>query len=169
MKSQALNQLINFFWTILCFTPIVVFWWENYSSLLYIAVAISLAVLILPPSVLRYFQFSRNPQFYRRFGISFFKKFVQNGTYVNRAIDKKSPGYKVVATRADAARYIQTINMYERFHLVCLLFFAINCVYAICAGQNVIAAFILTANLIYNIVPIMLQQYNRLRVMRLRR
>lgn len=102
-------------------------------------------------------------------GVKFIRKFVQNGQYVSRHLRKGNPDYKVIKNKATALQYQNTIVMYERFHLICFIFFVFTAAYALLGSQFTLAIIVLSANIIYNIYPILLQQYNRARLLRVLR
>ncbi|MFA6084948.1 hypothetical protein [Mucilaginibacter sp.] len=162
-----MNQAVNFFWTILCFAPIIGFWFTANSILLcFILIGISVASQVFPA---RHLQLSNDPKFYEGLGVKQIRKFVQNGELINKFIRKNNPQYKVIKGKTNAVKYMQTIVMYERFHLICFIFFLLTAVYAVIAAQYAFALIIIIANIIYNICPILLQQYNRARLAKLRR
>jgi len=164
---QYMNQAVNFFWTILCFAPVVGFWVAaNSITLCCILIGLSVVSLVLPA---RHLQLSNNPQFYEGLGVKQIRKVVQNGEFINKFIRKNNPHYKIIKSKTNAVKYMQTVVMYERYHLICFLFFLFTAVYAIIAAQYAFALIIIIANTIYNICPILLQQYNRARLARLKR
>jgi len=169
LKNQAINQFINFFWTILCFIPVLIYWFGNYSYWLYVFILFSLIIALLPGSIFRHFQLSSNRKFYERLGVKFIQQFVQNGTLINRTIRKNNPDYKLIKDRAQAQQYLNTINMYERYHVLCFVFFTLTFIHALISQRYIIAVLVLVANIIYNVCPILIQQYNKLRVMRILR
>ncbi|RWY47929.1 glycosyl-4,4'-diaponeurosporenoate acyltransferase CrtO family protein [Mucilaginibacter gilvus] len=162
-----MNQAVNFFWTILCFTPVITVW-ANHYSVLWFCVFLMLSVLsqIFPASLI---QLSSNPKFYERLGVKLVRKFVQNGQYASRYIRKGDPDYKVIKSKTTALQYQNTIIMYERFHLICFIFFVLTAAYALLGSQFTLAIIVLSANIVYNIYPILLQQYNRARLLRISR
>lgn len=158
-----MNQAINFFWTIICMLPVVVFWTAaGVSPYAYIFLGLSCIALLVPARVL---QISPRPRFYEALGVKTIRKLVQNGDLANRVMRNRDAGYKLVSGRQGAASYMRTIVMYERYHWFCLVFYILTSVYACLTGYYVLAFFIFLANLIYNICPILLQQYNRARVL----
>jgi len=160
-----MNQVVNLFWTIVCFIPIIIYW-ATAGHLLWCFIFISISVLsqTLP---LNRLQLSHNPKFYERLGIKFIRKFVQHGEYVNTLKRKAKPHYSVVNNRTGAAQYMKTIVMYERFHFICFVFFLSTAIHALVTGHYLLFMVILIANVIYNIYPMLLQQYNRVRIARL--
>jgi hypothetical protein len=159
-----MNQAVNFFWTILCFIPVLQFWIipGNWGWCL-ACMAVSLLGLIVPA---RWLQLSDDPKFYQRLGIRFIKKFVQNGDYANRFARRSDPGYRVIKSKSTVNQHTKTIAMYERYHLFCFLFFTATAIFAIARENYVLSAFLILANIIYNVCPVLLQQYNRARLMR---
>lgn len=151
-----MGQVINAFWTLLCFLPVVSIWLRYGSqNHLWIIIGLSLAALAIPS---RWIQLSKDPVFYQQFGIRFIRKFVQNGD-----------GYKrktIIHDAASAMNYMSTIRMYERFHLYCLLFFFMSTIEALIYSQYLTAALLVAANVIYNVCPLFLQQYNYARLKR---
>jgi hypothetical protein len=159
-----MNQAINFFWTILCFIPVIAFWRGADIFWLYIFIGISVVSLLLPAKLL---QLSRNPKFYESLGVKFIRKLVQSGDYANRLIRRKNPQYKLIKNKANVAQYMRTIIMYERYHFLCFIFFLLTTIYALIHLRYVFVMLIIISNIIYNVCPILLQQYNRARVLKL--
>jgi hypothetical protein len=162
-----MNQAVNFFWTILSFTPVIGFWAAaNSMQLCYIFIGISVVSLLLPA---RYLQISNNPKFYESIGVKLIRKLVQNGDLVNKFNRKGNPQYTVIKGKTNALKYMQTVVMYERYHFICFIFFLLTTVYTIINAQYSFTLIIIIANIIYNICPILLQQYNRARLAKLTR
>jgi hypothetical protein len=160
-----MNQAVNFFWTILSFTPVIGFWAAaNSMRLCYIFIGISAMSLLLPA---RYLQLSNNPKFYESIGVKLIRKLVQNGDLVNKFNRKSNPQHTVIKGKTNALKYMQTIVMYERYHFICFVFFLLTTVYTIINAQYSFTLIIIIANIIYNICPILLQQYNRARLAKL--
>jgi hypothetical protein len=160
-----MNHAISFFWTTLCFIPIIGFWMAaNCMQLLYVVISISFFSLAIPAKVL---QLSRNPKFYEGLGVKFIRKLVQNGEYANRFIRKNNPQYNLIKNKTQAERYIRTVKMYERYHFLCFIFFLLSAIYAVITLHYTFFTLILIANIIYNICPMLLQQYNGARGLRL--
>ncbi|RFZ95240.1 hypothetical protein D0C36_06855 [Mucilaginibacter conchicola] len=160
-----MNQFINFFWTIICFAPVLTYWFKAFDVMwLIIAIAISLVSLLIPGRVL---QLSYRPKFYERLGIRFIRKFVQNGDWANRLSRIKDPQYKHIRNRSLAPAYHHTIVMYERFHFMCLVLFFFTAILAFADDFYWLSIQIIITNTIYNIAPILLQQYNKARLLKI--
>lgn len=167
MKTGFLNQLINFFWTILCFAPVVWFWYgRGWDGWLPIVGGISLLFGLLPRRYLEWIELSRNRRGYERLGVKTFRKFTQNGDWANAASHNAG---NTIGNLVGAEKYLKTVEMYERFHLVCGCFFLLTTLYAFYFGQWWTGALVLAANFVFNFAAIVLQQYNRLRITRVLR
>jgi hypothetical protein len=116
---------------------------------------------------LRFLQLSNDPNFYARTGVKFVRKFVQNGDYINRFIRKSKPAHRTIKNKENAVIYLKTTVVSEIYHLFCLLFFTLTIIYTVILGHYLIAAITALANVLYNIYPILLQQYNRARIMKI--
>jgi hypothetical protein len=156
-----MNQAVNFFWTILCFIPVIGFWLYADMFSCYVFIGISVVSLFLPAKLL---QLSNQSKFYEKLGIKLIRKFVQNGDYINTFLKKRDPQHKTIQGKAGAKSYINTVIVYERYHFVCFIFFLLTDFYAVKTAHYTLAFAILLANIIYNVCPILLQQYNRTRV-----
>lgn len=165
MNSHLMNQFINFFWTIICFAPVLTYWFKAFDAMwLIVAFAISVASLLIPGRVL---QLSYNPKFYEALGIRLVRKLVQNGDWANRVSRRKNPQHKHIYNRSQATKYSSTVTMYERFHFMCLMLFFMTIILALSDGFYVLAIIIFSANIMYNICPILLQQYNKARLLKI--
>src|ERR1700743_2022404 len=108
-----MGQLINAFWTLLCFAPVVAYWYRAGSLIdLWLLLGLSLTGLVIPA---RWLQLSQQPAFYEKLGVKCIRRFVQDGDNFKCR--------KVIHNLESARRYQSTVRMYERFHLLCLIFF----------------------------------------------
>jgi hypothetical protein len=57
--------------------------------------------------------------------------------------------------------------MFERYHFCCLIFFQTSSVYACYFEEYLLAFLIFLCNILYNVFPILLQQYNRMRIIKI--
>ncbi|MES1249322.1 MAG: hypothetical protein ABUL46_01490 [Chitinophaga rupis] len=163
MKGNLIfNQLINFFWTVLCFSGIIVYWFDSPSvKPLAPYILISLVSAVVPS---KYYQLSRRPKFYERLGVRKIRFFVQDGNW-RRLITKNKPAAsKLIGSRSQAANYLKTVVIYERYHLICLVFFLLCGFHAFAQHRIGLAIIITLSNVVYNVCPMLLQQYNRARI-----
>lgn len=163
-KRDILNQIINFFWTALCFTPVFWFWFQEGIDNIYFYVFLSVALLfgVLPGKILSKLALSADKKVYEKYGIKFIRKFVQNGDMVNS--HAKTSGATSIKNKVQARKYLKTIAMYERYHWICLIFFLLTSIYSVLNRHFLFGFSILAANLLYNLIPIFLQQYNKIRI-----
>jgi hypothetical protein len=162
-KREILNQSINFFWTILCFAPVIWFWIkEGMDFYFFLFLATSLIVGTLPPKIFNRFTLSSSSNFYESLGVKHIRKFVQNGDFVKTMT--KTQQHLVINGVSKARQYLKTIAMYERFHWVCFTFFFFTAIRCFFAGHLKLGLAITTANIVYNLGSILLQQYNKLRI-----
>jgi hypothetical protein len=162
-KREVLNQLINFFWTILCFAPVLWFWIkEDINLCFYLFIAAALITGILPEKTLNLFMLSSSRKFYERLGVKQIRKFVQNGDAVNIIVNKQK--HFVIQGVSQAEQYLKTIAMYERYHWVCFIFFLLTAIRCFFYGYLILGLAITVANVLYNLCSILLQQYNKIRI-----
>ncbi|QEM10757.1 hypothetical protein [Mucilaginibacter rubeus] len=165
-----MNQFINFFWTILGFTAVVSYWVSaGLSTWFYLFLIVSIIPVILPQKVADHLQLSSNTKFYERFGIRFIRKFVQHGDFANQLARTSDPRYRVIRNGAAPANYLKTIMMYERYHFMCLIFFLLTSIITLTKGYYLQFLLITISNIFYNFYPILLQQYNRVRILKINR
>lgn len=164
-KAILYNQLINFFWSMLAFIPVVYFCYQYLPlKLLYMFGGISCIVVFLPTAWLNKIQMSQSTRVYQQIGIRFVKKYTQDGDLVNRLIKKQHSQYKYVEGKQSFKKLISKSYMNERFHYLVFVFFVCIMVEAFIFGLIGWGIFLLVANIIYNVYPIFLQQYNRIRI-----
>ncbi|MEJ5960854.1 hypothetical protein [Pedobacter immunditicola] len=164
-KTQACNQLLNVFWTVLSFLPVLWYWMGRYPDvLLYGSIAISTLCGLLPSSFFDSLQLSNNPDFYKKYGVKTIKKIVQNGDFINMLFRKRDPHYKVIQDVRKMQNYLNTILMYERYHFTCFIFFLMTTLLSFFQHYFMIPLLTTFCNVVYNVCPIFLQQYNRLRI-----
>jgi hypothetical protein len=164
-KTQVCNQLINLSWTVISFLPVLWYWLGRYPDIsLYGTIAVSVLCGLLPSSFFNSLQLSNNPEFYKKYGVKKIKKFVQNGDFINMLFRKKSPHYKVIQDVRKMQNYLNTIAMYERYHFTCFTFFLMTTMLSFFQQYFMIPLLTTFCNVVYNVCPIFLQQYNRLRI-----
>ncbi|KUG05840.1 hypothetical protein [Solirubrum puertoriconensis] len=159
------NAVPNVLWSVLGFAPVVTFGYGYMErTWLYGLVTLSLLVYLLPIPWLQRLQLSQSAGVYRRLGVHRLNRITQNGTLVNARLRQRFPAFRQVQGRASAARYVRASYHLERFHLVLLVFFLGCTLYAAAHGYWGWALLLLLANIGYNLYPIWLQQYLRLRL-----
>jgi hypothetical protein len=149
-----INSFLNFFWTALAFTPVFLIWWEVGVGLCFwIGLIVAFSLGFVP---IEQFTLSRRRRFYEFWGVKYLRKWVQDGSLAK--------GNATVISPHDLKGYAQRMNMYELFHWQCFCFFLFTAVVGFMAKEYLLSSGVLVANLLYNFWPILLQQYNRLRL-----
>ena len=164
-----LNQIINLFWTMVAFATFGIYWGhyfaEKRSPLTFtIFITVSILTCAIPSTWLSAMTINKYRKTYERIGVKLLLFFVQNGTLVNRIQRKHSKKNGLIHNRTQAQNYLKTIAMQERFHYGCLALFFLTTISAFTTEKPGMALLIMLSNILYNIYPILLQQYNRLRI-----
>ena len=164
-----LNQVINLFWTIVSFAVFGVYWGRYFAEqrspwVLALFIVLSILIWAIPAKWFSALTISKSKRTYERMGVKFLLLFVQNGTLVNRLQRKYSKKSGLIHNRSQAQSYLKTIAMQERYHYCCLVLFLLTTLSAFSTGKPCIALLITLCNILYNIYPILLQQYNRQRI-----
>jgi cell division protein FtsW (lipid II flippase) len=157
------NQLINFGWTILAFAPVGYFCYVAMPlHWLYAFLAVSSLSFLLPASFFRAIQLGNTTSIYHKLGLRTVRKYTQDGILVNRLIREKEAAYNPVRT-SSVQSHLSRAAANERFHGAVFVFFLLTTIYALAGGHWGWAAVLTISNLVYNVYPILLQQYNRIR------
>lgn len=162
----TINLLLNLFWSVLAFLPACVFcyrWVAN--DLLFLFLGISVLPFFLPRSFFDKLQIANHASPYKKLGISFIQYLTQNGKLANFFIRKRYAGYKVVRSETKSIeRLLNQSYINETFHYTALLFFCFLTGFALANGLLWWAFLFGATNLFYNVYPILLQQYIRIKL-----
>ncbi|MFD2935120.1 glycosyl-4,4'-diaponeurosporenoate acyltransferase CrtO family protein [Spirosoma flavum] len=133
---------------------------------LYAFLSISFLPFLVPNGLFDRIQPSSSAGFYTRLGIRTIRKYTQDGDLINQWLKRKFPGYSPTK-RGSLQQHVGKSYINEKFHVGCFLFFLLSSLYAFHQGCWGWVAIILISNLMYNVYPILLQQYNRIRLTQL--
>lgn len=160
------NMVPNLVWTILHFTPVCLFWYKEESLLpLYFFIPSSFIPIFFKKKFLDSLRLAKDPGIYKKLGVATMLHITQNGVIINKLIKRKYPQYKMVRhANASIATLLHTSYLFEKFHWICLLFFVETMLYALTVNGLVWACCIFLLNITYNVYPILLQQYIRLKL-----
>ncbi|MDB5268566.1 MAG: hypothetical protein JWP58_1606 [Hymenobacter sp.] len=159
------NAVPSVLWSALALVPISVYCYQHMARpWLYGGLAGSMLAFGVPRAWLGYWQLSRRAAPYRQLGVALAGRLTQNGDVVNRLIRHRYPAYRHVRSRAGLAALLRQTYYQERFHLGLFLFFLFAGGYAVGQGQAGWAGLITLANVGYNLYPMWLQQYVRVRL-----
>lgn len=163
-KIGVYNIIPNIIWSVICLIPISVFCYTRMDTkIFYSFLVLSILTLLLPKSFFHLLQFGKTISFYKKSGVIFINKFTQNGTVINKIIRKEFPQYRVVSKR-NISKMISQSYMFEKFHFSLFSFFILTTLYALLQKSFVWVLIFITTNIIYNMYPILLQQYIRMKI-----
>ena len=166
---RALLHLFNVLPTIaislICFLPVSTYCFLHLRCWQLTAFgAVSLLIYTMPQARLASLQLSSTRRAYRGLGVHLLNHVVQHGTLVARSLRLLYPAYRRVSSRAGANMLRQSTYAAERFHWALLIFFLLCSTEAVLHGRLGWMSLILLTNVLYNLYPIWLQQYIRLRL-----
>jgi hypothetical protein len=169
-KSKKLlglyNMIPNLIWSIINLAPIFIFCFTLAAlKLVYIFLAISAVPLFFKNSSISRLQIGNRTAIYKKLGVHLINKVSQNGDIINKLIKKKFPEHRIISyDKRSVSRLIAQTYMFEKFHWALFLFFSLITGYCIYQGYWLWAFVIFLTNLAYNIYPVFLQQYIRLKL-----
>ena len=167
--SSLYNAVANVFWSLLAFAPVSVFCYRFMArAWLWAFVVASVIAMLVPASMLRYLELSSTATTYRKLGVHWVNHFVQHGILINHLLRRRYPEYRRMLSRTRTAYLLQSTYVQERFHWAVLAFFLLSSLYGITHGYPGWALLITIINVVYNLYPIWLQQYIRVRLNRSR-
>lgn len=156
----------SLFWSAAVLVPISMYCYRLLEpKLLWIFLGLSLIPIFLPNAWLDRLRIGRTTKVYKRLGVHLVNKVTQNGELINAWVKKKHPEYRAVtADRSSVKRLVRQSYMFEKFHLLCFVFFLLLMGHAGINGHWGWLVVISVANIAYNVYPNLLQQYLRVRV-----
>lgn len=159
------NAVPNVFWSGLGLTPISMFCYQYMARpWLYGLLAASLLAYALPKAWFGRWQLSPRLAAYQRLGVHLVNRFTQHGDIVHGLLRRWYPQYRHVRGRTAVPALISATYHQERFHLVGLVFFLLTTLYAAALGYAGWVGLLLLTNVVYNLYPMWLQQYIRVRL-----
>ena len=159
------NALPSVFWSVVHWVPLTLFCYQHLARPWLVGlVAVSLLAYALPKAWFRYWQLSTRPAAYQRAGVPLAGQLTQHGSVVNGLIRRQYPAYRHARSRQSVAGLLGNTYHMERFHVTALLFFLFASGYAVGHGYERWAGVLTLLNIGYNLYPIWLQQYLRLRL-----
>lgn len=165
MSKNIVNHFLNLFWTVLFFAPVVWYWYlTGLDSWWYAFLLISGVAIFAPKKILEGLTFSKRPKHFEKWGVKTVRWFAQDGTWASQFKTNTGQGKARIRNAKEARQYLKTIEMYERFHWMCFIFFLLSSFHAFAKGQILLGLLITLANLPFNWGSLILQQYNKLRI-----
>lgn len=165
---SGLNMILSLFWTILNGVPVLYFSYFHIPLRLALWVLISASITyFLPNRWLDRMRISAHERIYRILGIKTVRKLTQDGDWVNRYVKLRYPVAASAPKRQKFRHLRQKFYFLEKFHLHLMVYFFFTMIYALYLEKYLWAVLVLICNLLYNVYPVLLQQYNRIRLRRL--
>ncbi|GAA3769749.1 glycosyl-4,4'-diaponeurosporenoate acyltransferase CrtO family protein [Terriglobus aquaticus] len=162
-RRQSLNLLVSAVWTALFVLPVYTFCAKHTGAAQLVLFLIAgILASIVPRAILRRLQLSANPLLYRRLRVPLLVRFTQDAPWLKRLSSGAAANPR--HTRATLQGLMRDSWMRERFHLGLGVFYALCSAVALLHMLVAWAVVLTAANLVYNIYPIWLQQYLRLRI-----
>jgi hypothetical protein len=103
---------------------------------------------------------------YRKLGVHCFKRFIVNFDRIVRLIGVEHPASRPIRTPTEAQRWDRHSRATEAAHLLHLILLCPAVVLAVSADRQVLAFGALMLLVLYDLYPILLQRYNRMRFLR---
>lgn len=159
------NAVPSVVWSGVALGPLVVFCYQ-YMARPWLGglLGLSLLAYAVPRAWFRYWQLSQEPAVYRRLGVVRVGWLAQDGALVNKLVRRRYPHYRRVHSRRSRTVVVGNSYHMERFHVAALLFFLFASGYAAAQGRWGWCGVLVLLNIGYNLYPIWLQQYLRLRL-----
>lgn len=169
-KRKALlawyNMIPNLTWSVLNLTPIFICCFTLITlKLIYIFLAISTVPLFFKNSFINRMRLGKTTGIYKKLGVHLINKVSQNGDIINNLLRKRFPEHRIIRhNKRSVSRLIDQTYMFEKFHWVLFIFYILITIYCMYAGYRLWAVIIMLTNIAYNIYPVFLQQYIRLKL-----
>jgi hypothetical protein len=145
--------------------PCVIFYFRGDGKLhwMFFFIVISYLISRLPRSFYDKIQFSNNNKLYKSLGVDKFKKFSTNGDFINRRIRKNYPNHRNVTNLQTVNEKLIETYTIEKSHTVLFVFCLLTNIYALVTNAIGTTIILFVGNILFNLYPNLLQQYNRIR------
>ena len=159
------NMIPSLVWSVIHLAPISVYCFMEMDRVwIYIFLGLSASAAFVPNRFLDCIQLSKTTNLYKKIGIITVRRLSQDGDMVNRLIRKKYPEHRIIRNHKNREAYIQRTYFYERFHFAVLVFMLTVAFYTLLQFDYWWAMVFIISNTLYNLYPMFLQQYNRIRI-----
>jgi hypothetical protein len=168
VRRSVLNTLTSLIWTAVFLGPVYEYCRRHVPpQALYLFAVVGSVPCLLPRSLLRRLQLNSDLGVYRRLRVTLLIAFTQDAPWFSSAHRQTE---KRVRRDCDSiARVVRDTWTRERFHAGLLLFCALCSAVALSHFQIYWFIALTAINVVYNLYPIWLQQYIRIRVSNLAR
>ncbi len=132
-----------------------------------LGVAVSFGAWWLPRSYFKTKAVKRGGRVYRRLGVHVFRRYVTNGDVINRRVRRIDPTYRIISDVESMRSYAGRSRETEKGHVVLLVAGVFTAWYATSVGWYGWAVFLTAGNIVFNLYPVLLQRYTRVRIAQL--
>lgn len=148
--------------------PSLIFYVRGKGEFLWMFIFIGISYLVsrLPKSFYDKIQLSQNLSFYKKLAVDKFKRFSTNGDFINRRIRRNFPNHRNVTTLESIKDKLNETYTIEKSHTVLFVFCFLTNIYAFWTHSLSIGIILFIGNFLFNFYPNLLQQYNRIRYLR---
>ncbi|MGI4835429.1 MAG: hypothetical protein ACRYFK_18405 [Janthinobacterium lividum] len=130
------NAVPSVLWSALALGPLVVYCYRYVERpWLWGFVAVSLSAYAWPAAWVRHLQLATSVRVYCRLGVPRVGYFTQQGALINRLLQRRYSGYRVLRGQRGLVGLLRTTYQQERFHWAGLLFFLLLSAYAAGTGR----------------------------------
>jgi hypothetical protein len=160
------NMVANLLWTILSLLPVTIFCYSRLTiNFLFLFVGISILPVFLSNAIIDKMQVAKRAASYKKLGVGVVQQLSQNGQIIKSIIRRRYPAYQVLRRdqKSIKALLLQTY-VFEKFHLALFVFFCLISYYAFSKGLANWSAVFFLLNVLYNVYPILLQQFIRVKL-----
>ncbi|PWV45417.1 hypothetical protein [Chitinophaga sp. S165] len=162
------NMVPNLFWSLVNLAPAVYYFYLHLPlTWLWIVIPAYLFPSFFPAILLDRLSAGNSRHWYQQLGVHLILEYVQQGRLINRMVRNRYPAYRIVYDKTTIRRKIKETYVFERFHLGLLLAFLPLTGHALWNAHWLWVVVLLLCNFLYNVYPVLLQQYVRLRLRRL--
>lgn len=166
-RAKLANVLISLVWTALFVGPLYVFCARHVSlTSLSVFLALAAVAMALPKALLHRLALSKHTAAYRRLRVPMLIPLTQDAAWLRRISGSRQQ--RVHRNNTTMETFERDTWTRERFHLSLLVFYSLCTVVALHHVELLWACVLVLSNVVYNLYPIWLQQYLRLRVSRCR-
>lgn len=157
---------------LLCSTtlaPSLIFYVRGEGKFVWMILFIGISYLIsrIPKEFYHKLHLSTDLKVYKKLGVDKFKKFSTNGDFINKGIRKQYPTYSNINNIKTVREKLNETYVIERSHTVLFVFCLLTNIYALWTNSYITAIVLFVGNIMFNFYPNLLQQYNRIRYLRL--
>lgn len=108
--------------------------------------------------------FESNLRIYERLGVVLYKQWTINGVHWNRIVRLFGPSHRIIGDRQAMQRWLNLTRSKEAGHAIHLIMTVPALVAAAAIGWFDVLLHIVVLNVLFDMYPIMLQRYNRIRL-----